>query len=77
MFTEMRYRGGTMNLEVVEREVASWEPEDQDRLAAYLTVLRLKRSPDHAQELTRRLDDREPEHWVSLDKVKALGEKPR
>lgn len=66
-----------MNLEVVEREVASWEPEDQDRLAAYLTVLRLQRSPDHAQELARRLDDREPAHWVSLDKVKALGEKPR
>jgi hypothetical protein len=66
-----------VNLEVVEREVAAWDPEDQDRLAAYLTVLRQKRSPDHAQELTRRLDDREPAHWVSLDKVKALGEKPR
>jgi hypothetical protein len=61
-----------MNLEVVEKEVAAWSPEDQDRLAAYLTVLRLKRSPDHAQELTRRLDDRDPAHWVSLDEIKAL-----
>lgn len=63
-----------MNLEIVEKEVATWPPEDQDRLAAYLTVLRLKRSPDHIQELTRRLDDREPANWVSLDDVKALRE---
>jgi hypothetical protein len=39
-----------MTLEIVEKEVATWAPEDQDRLAAYLTLLRLKRSPDHAQE---------------------------
>lgn len=48
-----------MDLKDVEREVASWSPEDQDRLAAYLTVLRLKRSPDYGRELTRRLDDRD------------------
>ena len=63
-----------MDLRVVEREVASWSPEDQDRLAAYLTVLRLKRSPNHTQELTRRLDDRDPANWVSLAEVKALRE---
>lgn len=63
-----------MDLRVIEREVASWSPEDQDRLAAYLTVLRLKRSPNHTQELTRRLDDRDPANWVSLAEVKALRE---
>jgi hypothetical protein len=63
-----------MDLKVVEREVASWSAEDQDHLAAYLTVLRLKRCPDYAQELTRRLDDRDPANWVSLAEVKALRE---
>jgi len=53
-----------MELDVVEKEVATWAPEDQDRLAAYLTVLRLKRSSDRAQELTRRLDDRNPANWT-------------
>lgn len=61
-----------MDLKVVEKEVASWSPEDQDRLAAYLTLLRLKRSPEYIQELTRRLDDRESASWVSLAKIKAL-----
>jgi hypothetical protein len=63
-----------MELNVVEKEVATWTPEDQDRLAAYLTILRLKRS-DHAQELSRRLDDRNPANWVSLAEVKALRER--
>ena len=61
-----------MDLEVVEKEVATWAPEDQDRLAAFLTVLRLRRSPPHLQELTRRLDDRAPGNWVSLDELREL-----
>lgn len=71
---EKRDRGGIMDLEVVEKEVASWAPEEQDRLAAFLTVLRLKRTPGPVQELTRRLDDRDPTHWVSLDEVRSLRE---
>jgi hypothetical protein len=63
-----------MDLNVVEKEVATWSPEDQDRLAAYLTILRLERTSDHAKELTRRLADRDPANWVGLDKVKALRE---
>jgi hypothetical protein len=63
-----------MDLNVVEKEVATWSPEDQDRLAAYLTILRLERSSDHAQELTRHLADRDPANWVGLNKVKALRE---
>ena len=71
---ERRNRGGIMNLEVVEKEVASWTPEEQARHAAFLTVLRVKRTPDHVQELTRRLDDRDSTHWVSLDEVRSLRE---
>jgi hypothetical protein len=63
-----------MDLEVVEKEVASWAPEEQDRLAAFLTVLRLKRTPAHVQELTRRLDDRNPTNWVGMDEVRSLRE---
>ena len=61
-----------MDLEVVEKEVATWAPEDQDRLAAFLTMLRLRRSPAHIQELARRLDDRDSDNWVSLDEVREL-----
>jgi hypothetical protein len=36
MFSDRRNDGGVMDLNVVEIEVATWAPEDQDRLAAYL-----------------------------------------
>lgn len=49
-----------MDLTMVQQEVASWSLEDQDRLAAFLAVLRLKRKPAHVEELGRRLDDKAP-----------------
>lgn len=72
---ERRNHGGIMDLEVVEKEVATWAPEEQDRLAAFLTVLRLKRTPGYVQELTRRLEDCNPANWVSLDEVRSLRER--
>ena len=59
-----------MNLAVIQKEVETLAPEEQDRLAAYLTVLRMKRTPGHAEELSRRLDDRNPDHWLTLDELK-------
>ena len=59
-----------MNLAVVQKEIEAWSPEDQDQLAAYLTVLRMQRSPEHADELNRRLSDRDPNHWLTLSELK-------
>jgi len=59
-----------MSLVAVQREIEKWEPEDQDRLAATLSVLRLKRNPEHAAELAERLADRDPNHWLTLDELK-------
>ena len=59
-----------MDLTVVQEEVTNWAPEDQDRLAAYLEILRLQRTTDHADELNRRLSDKAPESWMSLAELK-------
>ena len=65
-----------MNLAMVQQEVAGWSTEDQDRLAAFLAVIRLKRDPDHVEELGRRLDDKTSESWLSLDTLKRrLGDR--
>jgi len=55
---------------MVEREIEKWDSEQQDSLAAYLSVLRLKRNPGHAKELARRLDDKTPRNWVTLEELK-------
>ena len=59
-----------MNLAVVQKEIEAWTPEDQDQLAAYLTVLRMQRTAEHAEELNRRLSDRDPDHWLTLSELK-------
>jgi len=59
-----------MNLTTVQKEIEQWEPEQQDRLAASLSVLRLKRSPEHAKKLARRIDDKSAQNWLTLDQLK-------
>ncbi len=59
-----------MNLAVVQDEVETWSSDDQDQLAAYLTVLRMQRTAEHAAELSRRLSDRDPDHWLTFPELK-------
>ncbi len=59
-----------MTLAMIEKEIEQWDSEQQDSLAAYLSVLRLKRDPTHAKELARRLDDKAPGSWLTLEELK-------
>jgi hypothetical protein len=45
--------GDEMTLAAIQKEIEQWDSEQQDRLAACLSVLRLKRNPEHAKELSR------------------------
>lgn len=60
-----------MSLAVVENEIRQWDPDEQDQLAAFLSALRLKRDPAHAEELARRLDDKTPANWLTLNELKS------
>jgi len=55
----------------LKREVVALEPPDQDELTAFLFQLKLQRDPEHAQEMARRRDDRNPESWVRLEDFEA------
>ena len=59
-----------MTLASVQKEIEQWDTEQQDRLAACLSVLRLKRHPEHAKELARRLDDKTPQNWLTIDQLR-------
>jgi hypothetical protein len=56
-----------MSMAELMREVADLPPERQNELAAFLLHLRLQRDPAWRTELTRRIDDKNPDHWVSLE----------
>jgi hypothetical protein len=59
-----------MNLEEIKTEMAELPQEQQDHLAAYLVHLRHLRDAGIRREITARIDDKNPEHWISLDELK-------
>ncbi|MDB6122717.1 MAG: hypothetical protein JWQ71_1710 [Pedosphaera sp.] len=62
-----------MNVDKIKAEMAVLPQEQQDHLAAYLVHLRHQRDTGVHQEITSRIDDIIPDHWVSLDELKKNG----
>lgn len=58
-----------MDVVTLQNEIQQLPSHLQDRLAAFLTVLRMNRNGDDL-EIQRRLDDPEPENWKSWKDVK-------
>jgi len=56
-----------MSMAELMRAVSGLPPAQQNELAAFLLHLRLQHDPAWRTEMTRRIDDRDPTHWVSLD----------
>ena len=59
-----------MTLDQIKEELTGMPEDQQDRLVAYLVHLRHLRDPVARQELTRKIDDHDPSHWVSLDQLR-------
>lgn len=58
-----------MDVVAIQNELESLPSDQQDRISAFLTTLRMKRQGLMA-EITRRLDDDDAEKWVPWDEVK-------
>jgi hypothetical protein len=56
-----------MSMADLMREVAALSPERQKELAAFLLHLRLQQDEAWRQEMGRRIDDKNPANWVSLE----------
>lgn len=59
-----------MSLEEIKTEVAGMSQEQQDQLAAYLVHLRHQRDSRIREEITARIDDKDPGKWVSLGELR-------
>ena len=58
-----------MNFSGLQQELQALSPEQQDRLSAFLTSLRMKRDGITA-EICRRLDDKDEKNWGTWGSVK-------
>ena len=54
-----------MSLDQLRNELAELTAEQQNHLAAYLVHLRHQKDPEVRREITARLDDQNPEGWIS------------
>ena len=50
-------------------EAEKLEAIDRKRLMSHLVLLRLRENDEYRKELTRRLDDKDPKNWVSLEEL--------
>lgn len=62
--------GRDMTLEQIKEELARMPEEQQDHVVGYVMHLRRLRDPLLRQELTRKMEDRDPSHWISVDQLK-------
>ncbi len=63
---------GIMNLDEIKKEVAELPREDQNQLAAYLVHLRHEQDSKTRADITAKIDDKDPAHWVSLHALQKL-----
>lgn len=58
-----------MELSALENELKRRTPDEQDRISAFLSLLRKQRDPSYTNELERRSDSKEG--WLSLTELKS------
>ena len=55
-----------MKLDELQREAERLSAEDQRKLIGFLVAIDLRRDEGYRSELTRRLDDKDPQSWITL-----------
>jgi hypothetical protein len=63
-----------MSFDALTQEIESLASDERRRLLAFLVALEDRSRPDYGQELARRIDDRAPERWLTIEQAEqALG----
>ena len=57
-----------MSFEAIEQEIVKWDDASLRKLHALVVALRVRSDdPAFAEKMARKIDDRNPEHWVTLE----------
>jgi len=56
-----------MSVQEIKKQLAALPRIEQDEVIAYLFHLRHADDADYESKVARRLEDREPSHWLSPD----------
>lgn len=65
-----------MSIEAIKQELAGLDARGRSQMVAYLVALNDQEDSNLRASLTRKIDDRDPAHWLTLDQFDArLAEK--
>ena len=56
-----------MSVKEIKQEIAALPAAEQQEITAFLFHLRHASDPDDQATLQRRMDDKDPSHWLPLD----------
>ena len=58
-----------MSIQEIRTEIEALPVEERKRLAAFLVSLRHKEIAEYRTRMTRRIDDKSPENWATLEEL--------
>ena len=58
-----------MEVGVLKSELEALASKDRRQVIAFLLALEERDNQVYRQELARRIDDKDPTHWISLDEL--------
>ncbi len=53
----------------LKSELAALDSKGRRQMIAFLLALEEQNNQEYREELARRIDDKDPNHWVSLDEL--------
>lgn len=58
-----------MSIQEIRSEVEALPAEERRKLAAFLVSLRHRDMEGYRQQMARRIDDKNPENWLTLEEL--------
>jgi hypothetical protein len=67
--TRWRVHFSGMSFDQLKREITQLTPREQAELITFTLQLRHANDPAYQREVTERLNDRDPSHWLTVDEL--------
>ena len=58
-----------MSIEAIKQELASLDVEHRNKIVAYLLSINDQNDAEYRTSLTRKIDDKNPAHWLTLEEL--------
>jgi hypothetical protein len=56
-----------MSIEALKQELANLDAKDRQKIISYLVEINQRDNPERRAEMTRKISDNDPAHWLTLE----------